>query len=84
MKLTDITNPVSGSKGNAFSFDFWWSNILGVFFLLVIFNVGQKLASKVTGLSGGYVGSGFVTNPLGSDVVSSASAGSVSRLYGCS
>lgn len=47
-KLTEFTNPLSGNKGNVFDFGSLWSNVLGVFVLIIVFAFGQKLAGVVS------------------------------------
>jgi hypothetical protein len=78
LKLTEFTNPLSGDKGNVFDFGKLWSMILGVGVLLIIFNVGQKMASTVAGRLPGGVKAGF-----DSPIVNQPQAVSSARLYGC-
>lgn len=48
-KLTEFQNPLSGSKGNLFDIGNLWSSILGVFVLIFVFAMGEKLAKTVSG-----------------------------------
>jgi hypothetical protein len=52
MKLSSYENPVSGSRGNLFNIGNLWSQILGVFVLVMVFMFGQKLADFIFGVTG--------------------------------
>jgi len=45
MKLSSYENPISGNRGNIFNIGNLWSQILGVFVLIMVFIFGSKLAN---------------------------------------
>lgn len=63
MKITEFENPMSGKKGNVTRFSDWWGLILGVGVLLVVFNLGQRIANIFTRRVPGNISPGF-TQPV--------------------
>lgn len=66
MKLATVENPISGSKGEITSGQYWFQNILGVMFFLIVVNIGQKVANFITGKTNTGVRAGLDTPITGS------------------
>lgn len=79
MKLGQFTNPLSGNKGSVTDISGIWSLVLGAGVLFVILNLGQKLATTVTGKLPGGIRPG-----LDSPLVNSPAIAQPRRFYGLS
>jgi hypothetical protein len=47
MKLSNYENPLTGKSNDLFNISSLWSQILGVFVLVIVFMFGQKIADYV-------------------------------------
>jgi len=63
LKLTQFTNPLSGEKGSVFDLGKMWSLVLGVGVILIVLNLGQRIAGTVAGKLPGGISPGF-SQPL--------------------
>jgi hypothetical protein len=72
VNLASFENPLSGEKGSVTSLSDWKNLIMGVFVILIVFNLGQRLAgwfsSKVPGTGVGFSSPVMGTAPAAAGV----------------